>query len=90
AYDGPSALAKAEVAPPAVAFLDLGMPKMDGYELARAFRARPALKGVALVALTGWGQPEDRQRTKEAGFDHHMVKPVDYDALMSLFAPQPS
>ncbi len=85
AYDGPSALAKAEADPPAIAFLDLGMPRMDGYELARAFRARPALKGVLLVALTGWGQPEDRQRTREAGFDHHLVKPVEADALHRLF-----
>ncbi len=84
AYDGPSALAKAEAAPPAVAFLDLGMPKMDGYELARAFRADPVLKDVILVALTGWGQPEDRERTKEAGFDHHLVKPAEVDALHEL------
>ncbi|MHB1424522.1 MAG: hybrid sensor histidine kinase/response regulator [Gemmataceae bacterium] len=84
AYDGPSALAKAEVHPPALAFLDLGMPKMDGYELARAFRAHPVLKSIVLAALTGWGQPEDRQRTKEAGFDYHLVKPVELDALHRL------
>ncbi len=76
-YDGPSALAMADAAPPAVAFLDLGMPKMDGYELARAFSKHPTLMGVVLVALTGWGQAEDRQRTKEAGFDHYLVKPVE-------------
>jgi PAS domain S-box-containing protein len=86
AYDGASALASAEADPPSLAFLDLGMPMMDGYELARAFRARPALAGVVLVALTGWGQPEDRQRTREAGFDYHLVKPVDADALHRLFA----
>jgi PAS domain S-box-containing protein len=86
AYDGNSALQKAEAEPPAVAFLDLGMPKMDGYELARAFRTHPALKGVVLVALTGWGQPEDRQRTKEAGFNHHLVKPVEAGTLHNLFA----
>jgi PAS domain S-box-containing protein len=85
AYDGPSALEKAQARPPAVAFLDLGMPKVDGYELARAFRAIPALRDVMLVALTGWGQPEDRQRTREAGFDYHLVKPVDADALHRLF-----
>ncbi len=84
AYDGPTALARAEAEPPAIAFLDLGMPKMDGYELARAFRSHPALKGVVLVALTGWGQPEDRRRSKEAGFDHHLVKPVEADALQRL------
>jgi PAS domain S-box-containing protein len=80
-YDGPAALAHAEVAPPAIAFIDLGMPKMDGYELARAFRAHGALKEVMLVALTGWGQPEDRQRTAAAGFHHHLVKPVDLKTL---------
>jgi signal transduction histidine kinase/CheY-like chemotaxis protein len=85
AYDGVSALAVAEADPPALAVLDLGMPMMDGYELARAFRARPALRGVVLVALTGLAQPEDRQRTQEAGFDHHLVKPVDADELQRLF-----
>jgi signal transduction histidine kinase len=84
AYDGPTALARAEVEPPEIAFLDLGMPKMDGCELARRFRANPDLAGVTLIALTGWGQPEDRQRTKEAGFDHHIVKPVPLDALRWL------
>jgi PAS domain S-box-containing protein len=84
AYDAASALAQAEADPPAIAFLDLGMPKMDGYELARAFRNHPALREVVLIALTGWGQPEDRQRTKEAGFDHHLVKPVEEEALHGL------
>jgi PAS domain S-box-containing protein len=86
AYDGPSALAQAEADPPDIAFLDLGMPKMDGYELARSFRTHPTLKGVLLVALTGWGLPEDRQRTKEAGFDRHLVKPVEAAALDELLA----
>jgi PAS domain S-box-containing protein len=84
AYDGLSALAKAEAEPPAIAFVDLGMPRMDGYELARAFRANPALQGVVLVALTGWGQPEDRRRTKEAGFDFHLVKPIESETLHRL------
>jgi PAS domain S-box-containing protein len=86
AYDGPTALAQAEINPPDVAFVDLGMPRMDGYELARLFRAHPALKDVVLVALTGWGQPEDRQRTKETGFDHHLVKPVEAEALRQLLS----
>jgi PAS domain S-box-containing protein len=81
AYDGPTALAQAEATPPAIAFIDLGMPKMDGFELARAFQSLPALRGVMLVALTGWGQPEDRQRTAEAGFHHHLVKPLDMQTL---------
>ena len=83
-YDGAAALASAEAHPPAIAFFDLGMPKMDGYELARRFRAHPVLKSVRLVALTGWGQPEDRNRTAEHGFDQHLVKPVAGDALRRL------
>ncbi len=86
AYDGASALAQVEADPPAIAFLDLGMPKMDGYELARRLRSHSALQSVVLVALTGWGQPEDRQRTKEVGFDRHLVKPVEADALHQLLA----
>lgn len=86
AYEGPAALVLAEQEPPDIVFLDLGMPKMDGYEVARAFRSHPALKGVTLVALTGWGQPEDRQRTKDAGFDYHLVKPVEAESLYKLMA----
>jgi PAS domain S-box-containing protein len=86
AYDGPAALEHAQANPPAVAFVDLGMPRMDGYELARLFRTHPALKDVVLVALTGWGQPEDRQRTKETGFDHHLVKPVEAATLRRLLS----
>ncbi len=90
AYEGASALAQAQADPPAIAFLDLGMPRMDGYELARRLRAHPALQSVVLVALTGWGQPEDRQRTKEVGFDRHLVKPVEADALRQLLAERPA
>jgi CheY-like chemotaxis protein len=81
AYDGPTALKSAEAEPPEVAFFDIGMPVMDGYELARRFRGTDSLKGVVLIALTGWGQEEDRRRTKEAGFDGHEVKPVSPEAL---------
>jgi PAS domain S-box-containing protein len=84
AYDGPSALAKAEAALPAIALLDLGMPEMDGYDLARVIRAHPTLKNMVLVAVTGWGQPEDRQRSAAAGFDHHLVKPLDTSTLRRL------
>jgi signal transduction histidine kinase len=84
AHDGATALRQAEAAPPEVAFLDLGMPVMDGYELARRFRERPDLRNVLLVALTGWGQEEDRRRTREAGFDAHEVKPVSPEALHKL------
>ncbi len=86
AHDGRSALAQAAAAPPEIALMDLGMPRMDGCELARLFRLSPALQNVLLVALTGWGQEEDRRRTKEAGFDLHLVKPVELDVLTRLFA----
>jgi PAS domain S-box-containing protein len=86
AYDGPSALEAAASFRPEVVLLDIGLPGMDGYEVARKLRARPELDGTLLVALTGWGQDEDRQRSKEAGFDRHLVKPVDPDALMRLLA----
>jgi len=81
AHSGPSALKVALAAPPEIAFLDIGMPGMDGYELARKFRENPVLKEVYLVALTGWGQAEDRRRTKAAGFDAHEVKPIEPHAL---------
>jgi PAS domain S-box-containing protein len=86
ASSGPAGLdALAEFAPELV-FLDLGMPGMDGYETARRIRERPEGRGVLLVALTGWGQDGDRDRTREAGFDRHLVKPADLDALQALLA----
>jgi CheY-like chemotaxis protein len=66
--------------------LDISMPEMDGYEVARAIRRNPALAGVRLVAMTGWGQDEDRRRTREAGFDEHLIKPVDAGSLRGLLA----
>jgi CheY-like chemotaxis protein len=66
--------------------LDIGMPGMDGYEVARTLRAENGLEGVVLVALTGWGQPEDRRKTREVGFDHHLTKPADPAALNRKFA----
>ncbi|HEV3343318.1 MAG TPA: PAS domain-containing protein [Pirellulales bacterium] len=86
AYDGPSALALTKEFDPDVIFLDIGMPGMDGYEVARRLRQDPESKGVVLVALTGWGQNADRQRSLEAGFDHHLVKPVDAKTLTDLLA----
>jgi signal transduction histidine kinase len=84
AYEGAAALEEAEANPPEVAFLDLGMPTMDGYELARRFRANPRLKDVLLVAVTGWGQPGDRRKSGEAGFDRHLIKPVEPHELREL------
>lgn len=86
AYDGPSALSLAAADPPDIAFLDLGMPGMDGYALAREFRAHPRLRCVRLVALTGWGQAEDRHKSKRAGFDDHVVKPADSAVLHHLLS----
>ncbi|WP_454712691.1 response regulator [Cupriavidus nantongensis] len=84
APDGPSALARATEARPEVVLLDLGMPAMDGFETVRRLRALPELRGARLVALTGFGQPEDRRRALAAGFDQHLVKPADLDALTRL------
>jgi CheY-like chemotaxis protein len=67
-----------------VVLLDLGLPGIDGYEVARRIRAMPEGRGVLLVAQTGWGQDDDRQKTASAGFDAHLVKPVDLDALLRL------
>jgi signal transduction histidine kinase len=84
AYDGLEALEIAEDFRPEVTLLDIGMPRLDGYGAARELRRRDWAKGSLLVALTGWGQQEDKRMAREAGFDHHMVKPVDPDALRRL------
>jgi CheY-like chemotaxis protein len=86
AHDGSTALATVEADPPDVVFLDIGMPVMDGYEVARRLRQQPGLDHVLLVALTGWGQEEDRQRSQEAGFDHHLTKPAEPEAVHQLLA----
>lgn len=77
AHDGPDALLQAERFQPDVVFLDIGMPTLDGHETARLIRRQPWGQQMVLVALTGWGQSEDRRRSKEAGFNHHLVKPAD-------------
>ena len=84
--DGPAALAEMESFRPDVVLLDIGMPGMDGNEVARRIRQQPQFAGTRLVALTGWGQDEDRRRTQESGFDHHLTKPVDIAALQALLA----
>jgi CheY-like chemotaxis protein/two-component sensor histidine kinase len=84
AHDGPSALAIAASYRPDAVFLDIGMPSMDGYEVARRLRQQPGMEAVVIAALTGWGQQEDRRRTTEAGFDHHLVKPPDSKILGNL------
>jgi CheY-like chemotaxis protein len=84
AHDGPSALEAAEAFRPEVVLLDIGLPGMDGHEVARRLRGRPEFERALIVALTGWGQESDRRRSGEAGFDHHLVKPVDPDELRGL------
>jgi PAS domain S-box-containing protein len=86
AHDGYQALALAQAFGPRVAFLDIGMPGMSGYETARAIRATPGLEDIVLVALTGWGAESDRLRSNEAGFDHHLTKPVQLDVVAALLA----
>ncbi|HVL55102.1 MAG TPA: response regulator, partial [Burkholderiaceae bacterium] len=68
--------------------LDIGLPGINGYDVARQLRQHPALGAVALVALTGYGQDADRSRARDAGFDHHLTKPVDPELLQALVAPQ--
>ena len=77
AHDGPEALQQAERFHPDIVFLDIGMPTLDGHETAKQIRKQPWGRDIVLVALTGWGQHEDRRRSKDAGFDHHLVKPAD-------------
>jgi two-component system, chemotaxis family, sensor kinase Cph1 len=86
AHDGPSALALASEFTPELALLDIGLPGMDGHELARRMRAAPGLQSTMLVALTGWGTEEDKQRSREAGFDEHLIKPVDSAKLRGVLA----
>jgi CheY-like chemotaxis protein len=86
ANDGPAALEAYQNDLPDVVLLDIGMPGMDGYDVARRLRASHADHRCLLVALTGWGQEEDRRRAADAGFDHHLVKPSDLVALRAVLA----
>jgi CheY-like chemotaxis protein len=83
-YDGPSALAAIRDQLPATVLLDIGMPGMDGYEVAAEIRKNPACAKMRMIALTGWGSEEERRRSREAGFDDHWVKPVDPAKLREL------
>ena len=84
AYDGPAALELAQLYRPDAVLLDIGLPQLDGYEVARRLREQPATEHVLLIALTGYGHEQDRCRSREAGFDHHLVKPVDPNAIQQL------
>lgn len=83
-YDGEGALDAMPECLPDVVLLDIGMPRLNGCDLARRIREDPVHGAVMLVALTGWGQAADRLRSHEAGIDHHLVKPVDFDVLEEL------
>jgi signal transduction histidine kinase len=88
AHDSASGLQAVEDAVPDVVFLDIGLPGIDGYEACRQIRRRPAKKPVAIIAVTGWGQPQDKQRALDAGFDAHLTKPVELEALARIL-PHP-
>jgi signal transduction histidine kinase/CheY-like chemotaxis protein len=88
AHDGLEAVETASEFYPDVILLDIGLPKLDGYEVARRVRQNPAAGKTVLIALTGWGQEEDRRRSREAGFDHHLTKPIDFDTLQELLSDQ--
>jgi CheY-like chemotaxis protein len=84
AHDGVEGLATAAAYRPDVIVLDIGMPRMNGLEACRRIREQPWSQGIFIVALTGWGQDDDKRRSHEAGFDHHLIKPVEPAALEQL------
>ena len=86
AHSGLAAMEMTKTYIPHAIFLDIGMPGMDGYEVARRLRQQPGLENVVLAALTGWGQQEDRRRTAEAGFNYHLVKPPEPQAVAGVLA----
>ena len=84
AHDGLDAIEQAEAFRPDVILLDIGLPKMDGYDACRAIRRQPWGSAITMIALTGWGQDDDRRKSMEAGFDLHLVKPVAPATLMKM------
>jgi CheY-like chemotaxis protein len=86
AHDGLEALQAAETSLPDVVLLDIGLPKMDGWQVAQALRQRPTPKQSLIIAITGYNDPVARQRSSDAGIDFHLSKPVDFDQLMPLIA----
>ena len=87
AYDGPEAITAADEFLPQVALLDIGLPRLSGYDIARHVRASRGGE-VLLVAITGWGQEDDRRRAHEAGFDHHFTKPADFERLLEVIGAE--
>lgn len=86
AHDGVEAVEKATAWVPDVVLLDIGLPRMNGYDVCRTIREQAWGKNVAMIALTGWGQDEDRRKSEEAGFDGHLVKPVEHASLVQTLA----
>jgi len=86
AHDGLEALEKLPVFRPDIVLMDIGMPHLNGYDACARMRVLPEGKGITIVALSGWGQDEDRRRSEEAGFDQHIVKPVDRATLERVIA----
>ena len=86
AHDGPAALEAGDAFRPEAVLLDIGLPKLNGYEVCRRMRQRDWGQGCLLLALTGWSSPEDQQRAREAGFDRHLVKPVEEPLLREVIA----
>ena len=88
AHDGVEAIESIEKYRPEVVLLDIGLPKLDGHEVCRRVREQPWGKDIRIIALTGWGQDDDRRKSEEAGFNGHLVKPVDYDKLLALLGTE--
>ncbi|MBX6312410.1 MAG: response regulator [Isosphaeraceae bacterium] len=89
-HDGQAALEAARAYRPEVVLLDIGLPHLDGYQVAAALRREEGLRSTRIIAISGYGQEEDRRRSKAAGCDHHLIKPIDYNALLALFEPASS
>jgi CheY-like chemotaxis protein len=81
-HDGREAIAAARLRRPEIVLLDIGLPGMDGYQVARQLRAEEGVREATIIAITGYGEEQALRRSREAGFDHHLVKPVDYDGLL--------
>jgi CheY-like chemotaxis protein len=86
AFSGPEALTQVESFRPDAVLLDIGLPGMDGYEVCRSIRSLQYGSDIKIIAVTGWGQDSDRQQTRQAGFDAHLVKPVDYNKVLETLA----
>ena len=86
AHHGKAAIETARTFRPEFVLLDIGLPGMDGYEVAATLRKDDSCKNTVIIAVSGYGQEDDRRRAREAGFDHHLVKPVDFDTLTTLLA----